>query len=62
MGEDLVRLRRNRVCICISEDVADWHDDELFNAVRELDELIFSMETGKPIQIYPLDTTRRKVK
>lgn len=56
MVEVLIRRSRGRVTIWISEDVADWHDAELFDVVRELDELIFSMETGKPIQIYPLTT------
>ena len=62
MVEVLIRRTRGRVTIYISEEVADWHDAESFNAVRELDGLIFSMETGNPIQIYPLDTERRKVK
>ncbi|KKL74131.1 hypothetical protein LCGC14_2067920 [marine sediment metagenome] len=54
MVEALVRRTRGRVTIYISEDVAAWHDDELYNVVRELDELIVSMETGKSIQTYPL--------
>ncbi len=54
--EVLVRRTRGRVTIYISEDVASWNDAELFNVVRELDELIISMETGKSIQTYPLVT------
>ena len=56
MVEVLVRRTRGRVTIYISEDVASWNDAELFNIVRELDELIISMETGKSIQTYPLIT------
>ncbi len=52
----LVRRTRGKVTIYISEDVAAWHGAELFNVVRELDELIISLETGKPIQTYPLVT------
>jgi len=54
MSKILIRLSRGRVFIWVSEDLVEWHDAELFDAVRELDELIVSMETGKPIQLYPL--------
>jgi len=51
MEEKLIRRRRGRVIIWISEDVAAWHDDELLERAMELDRLIFSMETGAPIRV-----------
>ncbi len=56
MTEDLVRRRRGRVIIWISEDVAAWNDDELLNKAAELNDLIISLETGAPLPLYPLPT------
>ena len=56
MDETLILRSIGRVTILISRDVAEWHDAELLNAARDLDELIFSLETGEPIKLFVLAT------
>ena len=45
-------MSTRRVTVITTEHVKDWHLKEIRRRMEELEDLIWSLETGNPIPVY----------